>query len=79
MQESSFEKLSRCVIQIEPKVNEIINFFMKDNNILYKEKKDYIDNLDNYLSDINIFSPASSAKKISEILAINFKKSKNSI
>jgi len=30
---------------------------MKDNNSLYKEKKDYIDNLDNYLSDINIFSP----------------------
>jgi len=76
---SSFEKLSRCVIQIEPKVNEIINFFMKDNNILYKEKKDYIDNLDNYLSDINIFSPTRSAKKISRILVANFKKSKNSI
>jgi len=76
---SSFKKLSRCVIQIEPKVNEIINFFMKDNNSLYKEKKDYIDNLDNYLSDINIFSPTRSAKKISGILVANFKKSNNSI
>ena len=76
---SDFEKLSRCVIQIEPEVNEIINFFTKDNKDLYKEKKDYIDNLDNYISDINIFSPTSSAKKISKIIVANLKNNKNSI
>ena len=38
--------------------------------------KDYIDNLDNYISDINIFSPTSSAKKISKIIVANLKKNK---
>jgi len=70
---SSFEKLSRCVIEIEPNVDEIINFFEGDKDALYKEKKDYIDNFENYINEINIFSLKSSAGKISKIIAKSFR------
>lgn len=69
---NSFEKLSNCVIQIEPDVTKIIDFFKTNNTKLYKEKKDYIDNPENYSSDLNIFSLDSSSKKISKIIADNF-------
>ena len=69
---SSFKKLSNCAIEIEPSVDKIINFFKADETELYKEKKDYIDNFQNYVTEIDIFSLENSSDKISKIIAKNY-------
>jgi hypothetical protein len=63
-----YKKLSKCIIPFEPKLNEIVNFFKSNNEELYLEKKLFINDSANYLSDINVFSPENTSKKIAKII-----------
>ena len=69
---SKYKKLSRCIIQLEPNLNKIVDFFKNDNEKLYLNKKAFINNQDNYLTDINKFSLENTSKKIAKIIDSNY-------
>lgn len=63
-----YKKLSKCIIPFDPNLNEIVNFFKSNNEKLYLEKKIFINNSANYLSDIKIFSLENTSKKIAKLI-----------
>ena len=69
---SKYKKLSRCIIQLEPNLNKIVDFFKNNNEKLYLNKKAFINNQNNYLTDINNFSLENTSKKIAKIINSNY-------
>ena len=63
-----YKKLSKCIIPFDPNLNEIVNFFKSNNEKLYLEKKIFINNSANYLSDIKVFSLENTSKKIAKLI-----------
>lgn len=56
--------LQRCVIEIYPSLESIVEFFAQDNRALYREKKSFIDNVQNYEEDLKKLSLEISARRI---------------
>ena len=56
--------LQRCVIEINPSLESIVKFFAQDNRALYREKKSFIDNVQNYEEDLKKLSLEISARRI---------------
>ena len=69
---ADFKSLQNCIIQIEPKVSSILEFFRQENQQTYVEKKKYLDNVDNYKGDIDFFSLENCSIKVAKIVYQQF-------
>jgi hypothetical protein len=65
---SRFKLLSKCVIQLEPSVKAIEQFFISDNIDLYNLKKAAVDDFASYSEDLKLFALESVSDEISSIV-----------
>ena len=69
---ADFELLKNCVVQLAPKVSSILKFFEQENQQMYNEKKKYLDNAENYATDIQSFSLEKCSSEIANIVYRQF-------
>jgi len=69
---ADYKFLKNCVVQLAPKVSSILEFFEQENLKIYLEKKKYIDNVENYITDIEFFSLETCSSQIANIVYQQF-------
>lgn len=71
--------LQRCVVELQPSVESVIEFFTRENVGLYLEKKSIVDDVKNYEDDWNKFKIEVSASKISKATWHSFSRFKGRV
>jgi hypothetical protein len=69
---ADYKFLKDCVVQLAPRVSSILEFFEQENQQLYDEKKSYLDNVENYATDIESFSLEKCSSEIARIVYQQF-------
>ena len=69
---ADFKFLKNCVVQLAPKISSILEFFGEENQQIYDEKKKYLDNVENYATDIRSFSLEMCSSRIAHIVYQHF-------
>jgi hypothetical protein len=70
---SRYKNLAKCVMAFEPSVNLILDYFKSGDKTLFLEKKQFIDNQENYLGDIQYFSSEFNSMKVARLIFENIK------
>ena len=69
---ADYNFLKDCVVQLAPRVSSILEFFEHENQQMYDEKKKYLDNVENYATDIEFFSLEKCSSQIANIVYQQF-------
>jgi len=69
---ADYKFLKNCVVQLTPKVSSIMEFFEQENQQIYNEKKKYLDNVENYATDLETFSLDNCSSEIANIVYRQF-------
>lgn len=70
---SRYKNLANCVIKFKPSVNLIVDYFRSGDETVFWEKKQFIDNQDNYMNDLQSFSSEFNSMKVARLIFENIK------